>query len=176
MSPADPTDDAGPVLGPLLRFLTVSGDPGAAVYGMLSCGAVMAAESRISHALWMSVLGIALVVAMYWAAHSYASGVSRRLHEQIPLSPDGFRADLRREVGVVQGAILPILASVVAGLVGATPKVALDAGLWAVGLSLVAYEVLAGLAIGLQRRALVAQAAVGVTLAAGIVVLKALLG
>jgi len=76
----------------------------------------------------------------------------------------------------VQGALLPILTVSVAGLVGATPRIALDLGLWVVALSLIAYEVVAGLAIGLRRWPLLGQAGVGAAMALGIVAVKALLG
>jgi len=176
VSEKHPADHAGPILGPVLRMLTNSEDPGGAVYGMLTCGAVMAAESRHADAIWRSVLGICVIVVMYWTAHSYAAGISRRLRDHVALSLQSFRRDLRREIGVVQGALLPILTVSVAGLVGATPRIAIDLGLWVVALSLIAYEVVAGLAIGLRRWPLLGQAGVGAAMALGIVAVKALLG
>jgi hypothetical protein len=66
-------------------------------------------------------------------------------------------------------------AFIAAGL-GARPATVYALGLWIVAVSLIAYELLAGLAIGLRRLALLGQTAIGAVLAVGIVALKALLG
>jgi hypothetical protein len=166
----------GRLLAFCLKVLTVDGDPGAAVYGTLTVGAVLAAESSRDLHLLSALFGAAIAVVLYWLAHAYSAGMSRRLSNKTPLTWSGFRSDLRREWGIIEGATIPLAPAFVAALFGMKPAAVYVLGLWIVAVSLMAYELLAGLAIGLKRWALVGQTAIGAVLALGIVALKALLG
>jgi len=166
----------GRVLAFCLKVLTVEGDPGAAIYGTLTVGAVLAAESARDLQLISALIGTSIAVILYWFAHGYSAGMSRRLTNKTPLTWAGFRADLRREWGIIEGATIPLVPTFIAAGFGMRPAAVYALGLWIVAISLIAYELLAGLAIGLKNWALVGQTAIGAVLAVGIVALKALLG
>ena len=158
------------------KILTVEGDPGAAIYGTLTVGAVLAAESTRDVHVFFALVGTAVAVLLYWLAHAYSAGMSRRLSDKTPLSWQGFRSDLKREWGIIEGATIPLVPTFLVFAFGAQPSTVYATGLWIVAISLVAYELLAGLAIGLRGLALLGQTAIGGVLAVGIVALKALLG
>ncbi len=166
----------GRLLAFCLKVLTVEGDPGAAIYGTLTVGAVLAAESTRDIHLVSALFGTVVAVALYWLAHGYSAGMSRRLSNKTPLTWSGFRSDLRREWGIVEGAMVPLVPAFIAAGLGARPATVYALGLWIVAVSLIAYELLAGLAIGLRRLALLGQTAIGALLAIGIMALKVLLG
>ena len=158
----------------ILKILTVDGDPGPAIYGTFTAGAVIAAESTRAESLWLSCLGVELVVLLYWLAHAYSRGLSRRVKEREALSWKGLIQDFKREFGIVEGASIPLAVVVIVGIFSRNPVTALSVGIWVTCISLVAYELLAGIAIGLRRWALVSQAAIGGLLAVGIALLKAI--
>jgi hypothetical protein len=166
----------GRLLSLCLKVLTVEGDPGAAIYGTLTVGAVLAAESTRDIHLVSALIGTSVAVILYWLAHGYSAGMSRRLSRKTPLTWAGFRNDLRREWGIVEGATIPLVPTFIAAGFGMRPAAVYALGLWIVAISLVAYELLAGIAIGLKNWALLGQTAIGAVLAVGIVALKALLG
>ncbi|MEI6700245.1 MAG: hypothetical protein WCL38_00620 [Actinomycetota bacterium] len=85
----------------ILKILTVDGDPGPAIYGTFTAGAVIAAESTRVENLWLSCLGVELVVFLYWIAHAYSRGLSRRVKERKALSLPGLIQDLKREFGTM---------------------------------------------------------------------------
>lgn len=172
----DQRTEPGRLLSFCLKVLTVDGDPGAAVYGTLTVGAVLAAESARDIHLISALIGTVVAVVLYWLAHGYSAGLSRRLTNKTPLTWSGFRSDLRREWGIVEGATIPLVPTFIAAGFGMRPAAVYGLGLWIVAISLIAYELLAGFAIGLKRWALVGQSAIGAVLAVGIVALKALLG
>jgi hypothetical protein len=166
----------GRLLKFFLKVLTVEGDPGAAIYGTLTVGAVLAAESTRDIHLISALVGTSVAVVLYWLAHGYSAGMSRRLSNKTPLTWSGFRSDLRREWGIVEGATIPLVPTFIAAGFGMRPAAVYALGLWIVAISLIAYELLAGLAIGLKNWALLGQTAIGAVLAIGIVALKVLLG
>jgi hypothetical protein len=136
-------------------------NPGAVVYGTITVGALLAAESakRESYADTVGALAIALL--LYWLAHAYSEVIEHRLEERRPLTLDGLVGTLLHELMVVVGAAIPLLALLICWLAGARLASAVAAALWTSAATIVIVEVVAGVRAELSARALLAQTAVG---------------
>jgi len=63
-------------LGRALEVLVPSENPAAAIYGVLTIGALLTAETGL-HEKYIDTVGSALIaVALYWLAHAYATMVA----------------------------------------------------------------------------------------------------
>jgi hypothetical protein len=176
--PPGPTEHLGAVPGPLrilLRLLTTHEEPAGAVYGTVIVGSLLAAESAHVEDLLRSVSAVLIAMVVFWFAHAYANGMARRIERNQPFSLHDFTGSLVLEWNVLRGAIVPILAVIVAGLAGASNTVALEVGLYVSAAALVAFEVVAGLRVGARGRQLLTQAAAGGVLGLGIIALHTVL-
>ena len=60
-------------------------DLSAAIYGLMTVGALLAAESANRETYVETVIAVAITMLVYWLAHSYAEFASERLTEGQPL-------------------------------------------------------------------------------------------
>lgn len=79
---------------------------------------------------------------------------------------------LRHEWSIVRGASIPLLTLLVAWAVGASETTGIDAAVWATIVSLVVFELLAGLRARSTPREFALEAAVGATMGLAILTLK----
>jgi small-conductance mechanosensitive channel len=150
-------------------------NPGGAIYGTLTVGALLAAE-RASRETYAKTIGaVAVAMALYWLAHAYASSAEHRLREEEPLTPGLIGRTMLHEVSILVGAALPLLAVVLFGLFGAALGTAVSAGVWTSAIVIVSLEVSAAVGADLHGRELVIQVAIGAVLGVLVIVLKALL-
>jgi hypothetical protein len=158
-----------------LRLLVSRRNPAASVYGTVTAGALLAAESGLRDTYPETVGSLAIAIVLYWFAHSYAEvlGLRLRRHETITWAElwDAFSQDW----GIVRGAAAPMLAVLVAWTIGATPSTAVTAGTWAAVASLIVFELAAGLRSHAKAPEMALQVGAGVTLGLGILALRALL-
>lgn len=158
-----------------MRLLVSSRNPAASVYGTVTAGALLAAESGLRETYPETVGSLAIAVLLYWFAHSYAEVLGLRLsrHETITWAElwDAFSQDW----GIVRGAAAPMLAVLIAWAVGAQQSTAVTAGTWAAVASLIVFELAAGLRSRAKTPEMVLQVTAGVTLGLGILALRALL-
>jgi hypothetical protein len=156
-------------------LLVSSRNPAASVYGTVTVGALLAAESGLRETYLETVGSLAIAVLLYWFAHSYAEVLGLRLsrHETITWAElwDAFSQDW----GIVRGAAAPMLAVLIAWAVGAQQSTAVTAGTWAAVASLIVFELAAGLRSRAKAPEMVLQVTAGVTLGLGILALRALL-
>jgi hypothetical protein len=175
------------------------------VYGTITMGALLAAESPRSESFPETVGGAALALALVWAAHVYAAVLGHRLggrpaatgdppEEQrlstpadgdempsilepdpVPLTKADLRRLLRHELAVLRGGATPLLALLLSWAAGASLGTAITVTLWTCAATVVAAELLAGLRTGTAGRALALQVAVGGSLGVAVIVLKVIL-
>jgi CHASE2 domain-containing sensor protein len=150
-------------------------NPAGVVYGLIMIGAVMAAESGL-HDTYLETAGSAvLTVGVYWLAHAYADLLGRRLAVREHLTGRALLRALAHDWAIVRGATLPLLALLVAWAAGAAQTTAVSAAVWTCAVSLVAFELLAGIRAKSTPRELVLEGCVGTVMGLSIVALRAIL-
>lgn len=152
-----------------------SENPSGAVYGVIVIGALLAAESGRHESYFDTLLSAAIAAALYWVAHSYAGVLGRRLTDGGRLTVGALLTALAHDWALIRGASIPLLALVVAALAGAAQETAVNAAVWSSVVSLVAFELIAGLRSGAGRGELALEAAVGAAMGLAILALKIVL-
>jgi hypothetical protein len=154
----------------------VGGDnPAGAVYGTLSIGALLAAESGLHDTYPETVGSVALALVLYWLAHSYANLLGRRLATGEHLTAIELLRTLLRDRAFLRGACPPLLALLIAWGVGAKQSTGLSAAVWTAAASLMAFELLAGLRAQARPAELLLEGCVGATMGLGVLALRAIL-
>jgi hypothetical protein len=146
-----------------------------AVYGLITIGALLAAESGLRETYAKTIGSAAIAVVLYWFAHSYADVLGLRLTEQRRLGWRELWHTFAQDWAIARGAAVPLLALLVAWAVGASQTTAVTAAVWTVVASLIAFEVAAGVRSRAKPVELVFQVVVGVTMGLAILALRALL-
>jgi hypothetical protein len=163
------------VLGVVADIIEPDENPAGAVYGTITCGALLAAETGRQESVLRTAAAVAVALVLYGIAHGYAQAVGERLDEAVPMTVARLRRVALHEVSLLRGAAIPLLALVIAGLVGAGDDTSVTAGLVAAAATLVALELIAGLRARLRRWELVAHLVVGAVLGVGILAVRVLL-
>lgn len=144
-------------------------NPARVVYGIITVGALMAAESG-RHESYADLIGSAFITTgLYWLLHAYSSVLGHRLATGARLTPAGLSHALIDEWAIVRGAAIPLLALVITWVAGGSQETGVTVALWSAVVSLVVFELLAGF----RSRASPGELAleVGVGLAMGVAIL-----
>jgi hypothetical protein len=157
------------------KRLVPAGNAAGVVYGVITVGALMAAESG-RHESYVDAIGSALVATLlYWLAHAYADLLGRRLATGDRLTAGALGRALAHDWAIVRGAALPLLALVIAGIAGASQEAGVTAALRTAVVTVVVFEVIAGLRAKSTPGELLLKASVGVTMGLAILALKGIL-
>jgi hypothetical protein len=149
-------------------------NPAGVVYGTILIGALIAAESGM-HDGYPDLIGsTALALGIYWLAHSYSTALGRRLAHEKQLTVGALARALGHDWSIVRGAAIPLLTLVVAWAVGASETAGIDAAVWAAVVSLVVFELLAGLRARSTPREFALEGGMGVVMGLAIFALKSL--
>ncbi len=155
--------------------LVPAGNAAGVVYGVITVGALMAAESG-RHESYVDMIGSALVATLlYWLAHAYADLLGRRLATGDRLTAATLGRALLHDWAIVRGAAIPLLALVIAWLAGASKEAGLTAALRTAVVTVVLFELLAGVRAKSTPGELLLKAGVGVTMGLAILALKGIL-
>ena len=149
-------------------------NPERVVYGLILIGALLAAESGLHDSYPATVASVAIGLAVYWLAHSYAAVLGRRLSEHERLNLRALVQALVREWAIVRGALIPLLALLVCWAAGASQATGIAVAIWAAVIALIMLELLAGLAAGAGTGELLLEGGVGAVMGLAILALKAL--
>lgn len=158
-----------------LRWLLPGRNAAGAVYGTVTAGALLAAESGLRETYPETVGSLAIAVVLYWFAHSYADVLGLRLSRRGGLTWSELWHTFVQDWAIVRGASAPALAVVVAWAAGAEQSTAVSIGVWTAVTSLIVFELAAGLRSKARAPEMVLQVTAGVTLGLGILALRALL-
>jgi hypothetical protein len=177
---ASDTSAARLKLAPSLRerlaaWLIPAVNPAGAIYGMITIGALLAAESELHETYPETVGSMAIALTMYWVAHAYANLLGERLQTQERLSAAALVRNLLHDWAIVRGASPPLLALVIAWAVGASQETAVTAALWTTVGSLLVYELAAGLRAKARPAELLLEGCVGAAIGLGVLALRVIL-
>jgi hypothetical protein len=143
---------------------------------LITVGALLAAESRLAETYLELVGSVVLTMVLYWFAHSYSEVLGLRLITRERPDWGRIRWVFAHEWSIVKGAGLPLFALLVAWALGASQTTAATAGVWTAAVSLVAFEVAAGIRANAGTLELALDAAVGAALGIAILALRAVVG
>jgi hypothetical protein len=168
-----PVDGSG-LLERVAEWFVPEINPGGAVYGIITIGALLAAESG-AHETYAETIGSAVIAMMlYWIAHSYADVLGLRLSEHEPFGLRMLWQTFTRDWAIVKGASVPLFVLVLAWATGAGQATAVTAGVWAAVVSLIAFELAAGIRSRAKPVELALEVLVGATMGLAILALRAL--
>lgn len=138
--------------------------PGALVYGTITIGALLAAESAQRETYAETVGGVVLALLIYWLAHSYADFAARRLRESEPLELSGLVRTMASELTILLGALGPLLSLLVCWAVGASLGTAVSVAIWTSAAVILLIEVIAGIRAEQSGHDLLLQSLLGAVL------------
>jgi hypothetical protein len=150
-------------------------NPSGVVYGMIVIGALLAAESGRHETYLDTIASAAIAAALYWLAHAYAGVLGQRLAQHERLTAESLGRALAHDWAIMRGAALPLAVLVIAWAAGAAQQTAVTAALWSTIVSLVAFELIAGVRAHASRRELALEGAVGAAMGVAILALKIVL-
>jgi MFS family permease len=150
-------------------------NPGGLVYGTITVGALLAAESAQRETYLETVGAVVIALVLYWLAHSYAEFTARRLEGKDPLTVGALAQTMAYELSILVGAAIPLLTLLVWWLVGARLASAVTAAIWAAAAITMAIEVAAALRAKETGRELVVQIAFGFLLGALVIAMMLVL-
>jgi hypothetical protein len=158
-----------------LDRLLPGANPAGAVYGTITIGALLAAESSLRDTYPETVGAVAVALLVYWLAHSYAELLGYRLAAHRRLTVGELAWALGRDWAIVRGAGAPLLTLLVAWATGASVDTGVTVGLWTCVASLLAFELLAGLRARAQPAELALELCVGAAMGLGVILLRVIL-
>jgi hypothetical protein len=159
----------------LAGWIVPERNPAGAVYGLITIGALLAAESGLRETYPETVGSAAIAVVLYWFAHSYADVLGLRLSRQRRLAWWELWHTFVQDWAIVRGAAAPLVTLLVAWATGASQTTAVTAGVWTVVVSLIAFEVAAGVRSRAKPIEIAFEVLIGATMGLAILALRALL-
>ncbi len=157
------------------KRLVPAGNAAGLVYGVITVGALMAAESGRHESYLDAFASAAFATLLYWLAHSYADLLGSRLETGERLTARSLGQALAHDWAIVRGAAIPLLALVIAWLVGASRESGVTAALRTAVVTVVVFELLAGIRAKSTPGELLLKGAVGVTMGLAILAVKGVL-
>jgi hypothetical protein len=148
---------------------------GSAIYGTITVGALLAAESARSETYLATVIAVLITLLVYWLAHTYAELASARLRDSEALTFGGFVRTLANEAPILVGAAVPLVVLLVEWAFGAHLTTAVDAAIWTAALTVVLIEIVSAIRAEQTGRALVVQILFGALLGLLVVLLRLVL-
>ncbi len=158
-----------------LNWILPEENPAGVVFGVITIGAVLAAESG-QHETYVDALGSGLVtIVLYWLAHTYSDLLGRRLRTHEHLTARSLARAFAHDWAIVRGAALPFLALAICYVTDAGQETGVTAAVWTCVVSLIAFELLAGIRARSTRSELVLEGLVGTVMGLAILALRAIL-
>jgi hypothetical protein len=156
------------------RWLVAETNPAGAVFGIITVGALLAAESRVVETHLELVASVLLTMVVYWFAHSYSEVVGLRVITRGRADWGRVRWVFAHELPIVKGSVPALLAVCIAWAAGISQPTAATIGMWTAVASLVTFEVAAGLRVEAEWPELVLDGLVGIAMGLAIFALRAI--
>ena len=147
----------------------------AAVYGTISIGALLAAESAKQETYAATFGAVALTLLLYVLIHSYSDYSAARIEEGEPLELEGLGRTILRESWLLVGAGIPLVALVIAWLLGASLSTAVTVAVWTSAAMVLILELVSGLRAGETGRDLAMQIGIGALFGVMVILLRIVL-
>lgn len=163
----------------LLKWIEPEDNPRNTVYGTIAAGLVIAAADPATATYPRIIEATVVAVATYWVAHGYAHWLAERFRRgaapESARSAPGFLNALLHEWPLTEGAAVPLTALLIAWAADAPLTAAETAAVSTAAAALAMFELAGGLRRRLRPLQLLANAAVGLLLGAGLFAVKDLL-
>ncbi len=150
-------------------------NPAGVVYGVIVIGALLAAESDRHESYGAAVGSAAIATTLYWLAHGYTAVLGQRLREGGRLTGRALWRALVHDWAIIRGAAIPLLALLIAWAAGAGQREGVTAAVWTAAVSLVAFELAAGIRSKASPGELTIEVGVGIAMGLAILSLKVIL-
>ena len=150
-------------------------DRRAAVYGTISVGALLAAESAKQETYPATVGAVALTLLLYVLIHTYSDYTGERLRSGEPLKLGAFAHTVVREAWLLIGAGIPLLALLVCWASSASLSSAVAIAVWTSAGMVLILEGVSGVRAGESGRDLAVQMAVGALVGLMVIMLRIVL-
>jgi membrane protein YqaA with SNARE-associated domain len=145
------------------------------IYGVITIGAVMAAESG-AHETYAETFASALVATvLYWLARAYTDLLGHRLATGERLMARALGRELLADWAIVRGASLPLLGLLIAWIAGAGQETGVTVALYTAVATIVLFELVAGIRSRSTPRELLFKTGVGVAMGLAILAMKGIL-
>jgi hypothetical protein len=144
----------------------------AAVYGTISVGALLAAESANQETYAQTVIAVLLTLLLYVCAHTYSDYTGERLRDGAAFEFAELRRTALKESWLLPGAGLPLVPLLICWLIGTSLSTAVTLAVWTSAAMVVFTEFAAGVRAGESGRDLALDTAVGALLGLMVVVLR----
>lgn len=148
---------------------------GPAVYGIITVGAILAAESAKSETYADTVGAVAVAILVVWLAGAYSEFTEDRLELRKAFTVSGFRRALGHEVMILVAAAIPLVELILCWVAGVSLPSGVTAAVWTTAGMVVIVELLVGLRARLRGRQLAAHTALGALFGLLIIALKLIL-
>jgi hypothetical protein len=159
----------------LAAWIVPESNPAGAVYGLVTLGALLAAESGLRDTYPETIGSAALALVLYWFAHSYSDVLGLRLSDHESFSWAELWQTFARDWAIAKGASMPLLVLLAAWALGVSQITGLTAAVWSIVASLIAFELAAGIRSKARPLELALEVLVGASMGIGILLLRALL-
>lgn len=159
----------------LARWIVPERNPAGAIYGLITVGALLAAESGLRDTYPETIGAATIAMVLYWFAHSYSDELGTRLEEHERFSWAELWRAFSRDWAITKGSAVPLLTLLVAWALGASQASAVTAAIWSTVATLIAFELAAGIRSRVRPTDLAFEALVGAGMGTGILLLRALL-
>ena len=146
-----------------------------AVYGTIAVAALLAAESARRETYPETIGAVVITLLLYWLAHSYSELLGNRLETPSRLNREAVVQVVAGYISVIKGALLPLIAMLIAWAAGASQETAVTAALWTTVVSLFLLELAAGIRCHARPLVLLFDACVGAAMGVTIFALKAII-
>ena len=142
------------------------------IYGVITIGAVMAAESG-AHETYGETFASAFVAAvLYWLVRAYTDLLGHRLATGERLMARALGRELLADRAIVSGASLPLLGLLIAWIAGAGQETGVSVALYTAVAAIVLFELVAGVRSRSTPRELLFKTSVGVAMGLAILAMK----
>jgi hypothetical protein len=145
------------------------------VYGTITVGALLAAESADQETYAATVGAVALTLLIYVLIHAYSDYTADRLDHEEPLELSSLGRTLVLESWLLVGAGIPLVALLLCWVLGASLSTAVTVAIWTSAGMVLILELAVGLRAGQKGRELAIQIAVGAAFGLMVIVLRLVL-
>ncbi len=174
-APEAPQSESRAPLQRVVEWFVPIENPTGAIYGMVTIGSLMAAESGLRDSFLDTIASAVVASCLYWLAFAYASLLGRRVHTGEHLTPGALWKALVHDWALVRGAAIPVTVLAVAWLAGASQADAVKWALWSAVAGLIVFELIAATRCPGSRAEVVLEVLVGLAMGLGILMLKVVL-
>jgi hypothetical protein len=148
---------------------------GGLVYGTIVVATLLATESARSETYGKTIGAVVVALLTYWLVIAYSQYAGERLEREEAFEYSAFARTAIRELSLLYGSALPLLAVLICWGAGASLTLAIRVGVWVAVAAIIGAELVTGIRADLKGRELVRQTAVGAFLGLLVIALRLLL-